>query len=106
MRIKEKLSKNPTNIKAHFELADLYLSLRKNNGALREFNYCLSLKPNAPVAYYGIAMVYFRLEKIEEAIAYLKASFSRDSKLKVKFADDFPEIKESKLFDQLLNSSK
>ena len=70
--------------------------------ALDAFNKCISINPADASSFYGKAKINFLLSQTQEAVLCLKEAFRIDPSMKLEFADDYPEIKSSKLFKKLL----
>ena len=63
------LAAMPANPTAHLLLGDVYLHDGNLEGAIREYETCLSLAPGQAWALYGLGQVYMAQDKKIEAIA-------------------------------------
>ena len=70
--------------------------------AINAYNQCISLNPNDAASHYGKAKVNFIISRPKEAIECLKSAFSIDPSMRSEFAQEYPEIRSSKLFKKLL----
>lgn len=96
----EKVVNNqPENLSARLRLAELYLYLGENDGALSHLLYVLKNKPNDPSLHYQIAFILLSMDRSLEAIPYLETYLKAvpldlDAKLQLYYAylwNDKPE---------------
>jgi tetratricopeptide (TPR) repeat protein len=76
------LAATPANATAHLLLGDVYLNDGNLDGAISEYETCLSLAPQQVWALYGLGQVYMAQDKKVEAIAAWQRALQIDSNFK------------------------
>ncbi len=100
---KNLIEQEPANIDYMLLLSEQLIMNENFSEAKEVLNNVLKINADTPKAIYLKAKVEFILGNILEALEALKVAFSLKPNLKAKFADDFPEINSSKLFNTLID---
>ena len=95
----------PDNHELWFTLAETYYEMGNWLDALNAFDECLRIKPGDAASMYSKAKVNFILKRTQDALTCLKKAFNLDPNIQREFADEYPEIKSSKLFKKLLGEN-
>ena len=96
------LENDPHDLKAAFDLAEVYMRLGNFEEGLIAYNLCIDINPANYLPYYGKAKAYFLKENIQKGIENLKSAIELSSDTILQFENDFPGIYSSKIMEYFL----
>lgn len=103
-KLKTKLNSEPDDVQSLIQLAEVQLKLARVKDALHTINDVINIKSARSHAHYLLAQLYFILSLNEKAIHFLGCAINDNSKIKKRFAKDFPLVAESRLLSELVGS--